>query len=215
LLGAVGAALAWALSLVAPPLVAASLVVLTLAAFSGCMHLDGLSDTADGFLSSRDRQRTLEIMKDSHVGVMGVIAVIAVLLLKVAALASIPADRWWPVVLLMPPAGRAAIVVHMALLPYARSTGLGAIFYGKKHWGTAVSGLILLAAVAWLAFDRAGLNVRLAAVVWSACLVVTLLLAVYVYRKIGGATGDTLGAVCEIVETVPALAAAIWLFNEP
>jgi adenosylcobinamide-GDP ribazoletransferase len=214
LLGAAGAALAWGLALVAPPAVAAVVVVLALAAFSGCLHLDGLSDTADGFFSSRDRKRTLEIMKDSHIGAMGMIAVVAVLLLKTAALASLPPHAWWPVVLLMPLAGRAALVVHMALLPYARTSGTGMIFYRKQHRPAAVYGLVVLGLVCWLAFDYAGLNLRLAAAIWIACLVVCLLLAVYAYRKIGGATGDTLGAVCELIETVPVLTAAIWLFNE-
>ena len=49
-------------------MVAAAVVVVAMLSFSGCLHLDGLSDTADGLLSSRNRQRMLEIMKDSHAG---------------------------------------------------------------------------------------------------------------------------------------------------
>ena len=70
----------------APPLVAAAVLVVALMSFSGCLHLDGLSDTADGFFSCRSRERMLEIMKDSHAGPMGLIAVVGVLLLKFAAL---------------------------------------------------------------------------------------------------------------------------------
>jgi adenosylcobinamide-GDP ribazoletransferase len=204
LLGGMAGAVAWGLPLVAPPPVAALLVVLALAVFSGCLHLDGLSDTADGLLSSRPRDEMLEIMKDSHVGVMGVIALVAVLLLKFAALSSIPAGDWWPVVFLMPLAGRAAIVVHVALLPCARPDGLAAIFFRRRQGLAAVWAAAILAAVAWVLLEGRGLAV------WCASIGVALLLAGYFYRKIGGATGDTLGAVCELVETIPALTLAAW-----
>ena len=131
LLGAIAAAAAWGLSFVAPPMVTAAVVVVLLLSFSGCLHADGLADSADGMLSSRPRERILEIMKDSHTGAMGVIAIACVLLLKFAALASLPAERLWPAVLLMPLAGRCAIVVQMSLLPYARPDGLANVFYRR------------------------------------------------------------------------------------
>jgi adenosylcobinamide-GDP ribazoletransferase len=203
-LGGVAAGVAWTLSLVAPPMVAAVALVLLLLTFSGCLHLDGLSDTADGFLSSRSRERILEIMKDSHVGAMGVIVIVGLLLTKFAALASIPAARLWPAVLLMPLAGRAAIVVHLAVLPCARPDGLGSVFYEHRLWPAAVFSALLLAAVA------AGLLGSVGLAICGLWLAVTLALAAYVRRKIGGTTGDTLGAVCEILEVVPALAVAVW-----
>jgi adenosylcobinamide-GDP ribazoletransferase len=185
----------------------AAAVVLLLMVFSGCLHLDGLSDTADGFLSSRSRERTLEIMKDSHVGAMGVIAIVGVLLLKFAALASIPPARLWPAVLLMPLAGRAAIVIHLAVLPYARPDGLARVFYQRRVWPAAVVSALLLVAVAWFVLDLKGFGI------WVLWLVATLALAAYVRRKIGGTTGDTLGAVCEIIEVLPAVAIAVWPLN--
>ncbi len=105
LLGGAAAGLAWALS-AAPPMLAAAVLVVVLLSFSGCLHMDGLADTADGFLSSRPRERILEIMKDSHIGAMGVIAIVCLLLVKFAALAALPAGMLWPTVLLMPLAGR-------------------------------------------------------------------------------------------------------------
>jgi adenosylcobinamide-GDP ribazoletransferase len=208
LLGAVAAAAAWAISLVAPPMVSAAVVVILLLSFSGCLHMDGLSDTADGLLSSRSRERILEIMKDSHIGAMGVVAIVCVLLLKFAALASLPAGRLWPAVLLMPLAGRCAIVLHMAVLPYARPEGLGAVFYRRRPRWAAVWAAAVLGMAAYGVLGVEGL------IVWAACIVVTLAFSAYVYRKIGGATGDTLGAVCEIIEIVPALTLAVrhsWL----
>jgi adenosylcobinamide-GDP ribazoletransferase len=147
-------------------------------------------------------------MKDSHTGAMGVIAIVCVLLVKFAALASLPAARLWPAVLLAPLAGRCALVIHMALLPCARPSGLGAIFYRRRpRWATFwAAGL--LAAVAGGLLGPRGL------MVWAACIVAVLILSAYVYRKIGGATGDTLGAVCEIIEVVPALVLALGLLAE-
>ena len=199
LLGALAAAAAWGLSLTVPPMVTATVLIVLLLGFPGCLHMDGLADTADGFLSSRSRERILEIMKDSHTGAMGVIAIVCTLLLKFASLASLPAAALWPAVLLMPLAGRCSMVVHMALLPYARPDGLGAIFYRRQPRATAIWAAGVLAAAAWAVLGWHGL------IAWAACIVVTLALSAYAYRKIGGATGDTCGAVCELVEVVPAL----------
>jgi adenosylcobinamide-GDP ribazoletransferase len=208
LLGAAAAGLAWGLSGVTPPLVLAAVMVIVLLSFSGCLHLDGLADTADGLLSSRSRERILEIMKDSRTGAMGVIAIVCVLLAKFAALASLPAARLWPAVLLAPLAGRCALVIHMALLPCARPSGLGAIFYRRRPRWAAFWAAGLLAAVAWGLLGPRGL------MVWAACMAVVLVLSAHVYRKIGGATGDTLGAVCEIIEVVPALVLALGPLGE-
>lgn len=199
MLGVVAAGLAYGLTSVAPPLVVAAAMIVILLSFSGGLHLDGLADTADGFFSSRPRERILEIMKDSHIGAMGVIAIVCVLLLKFAALASLPMARLWPAVLLMPLAGRCALVIHMALLPYARPSGLGAIFYRRNPRGAAIWAAGVLAAVAGGLLGAWGLGI------WAACVAAALVLSAYVRRKIGGATGDTLGAICELVEVVPAL----------
>ncbi len=186
-----------------PPLPAAVLVVLFLMAASGGLHVDGLADTADGFFSSRGRERMLEIMRDSRTGPMGTAAVACVLVLKVAALASVPPTRMLGAALLMPVAGRFGIAVVMAALPYARTDGgLCAVFLRGRTSGQAVWALAIFSFVAWWASGWMGLGT----VAVSA--VAALLFANYCRHKIGGFTGDTLGAVCEIVEVIPALAAA-------
>jgi adenosylcobinamide-GDP ribazoletransferase len=199
LLGGVAAVVAWGAAHALPPLVVAGVILLVLLTLSGGLHLDGLSDTADGFFSSRSRERVLEIMHDSRAGAMGVVAIVSVLLLKFAALAAVPSRVLWPTVLLMPLAGRCAMVIHMTLLPYARPNGLGKVFYERRPRLAAIWAAALLAGVAWWVLGRRG------AAAGAACLAVALVLAGYVHRKLGGATGDTLGAACEIVEVVPAL----------
>lgn len=187
-----------------PPLPVAVLVVIFLMAASGGLHVDGLADTADGFFSSRSRDRTLEIMRDSRTGPMGTAAVACVLVLKVAALASVPPSRMLGAVLLMPVAGRCGIAVVMAVLPYARTDGgLCVAFLGGRTIRQAVWALAIFSLVAWWASGWMGLGTV------AASAVAALLFANHCRRKIGGFTGDTLGAVCEIVEVIPVLAAVV------
>jgi adenosylcobinamide-GDP ribazoletransferase len=168
------------------------------------MHLDGLADTADGFLSSRPRERILEIMKDSHVGVMGMMVIVVVLLLKFAALSSVDPKDLWRVVLLMPLAGRCSVVVQMAVLSYVREKGLGRLFHLARPRWAVIEAVAVLCAAGWCVLGMRGLGAG------ALGMVVSLAFAGYCYRKIGGATGDTYGASCEIVEMVPALALTIW-----
>ena len=207
LIGLAAAGLASGLLHVLPMLPGSVVLVIALIGVSGGLHLDGLSDTADGFFSSRPRERILEIMRDSRVGAMGVMAIVCVLLLKVTSLASVPGGAFLPVAFLMPVAGRCALVISMSLLPYARPEGgLGTAFYRSRPvLGSVWAALVLLVA-GWLVCGFGGLAAA------GASLIVVLLFAAYTHRKLGGATGDTLGAACEIGETIPPLALAIWHF---
>jgi len=189
-----------------PPLLTAVLVVIAMLAVSGGLHMDGLADTADGFFSARPRERVLEIMKDSRTGAMGVMAIVSVLALKVAALMSVPNALRWSTLLLMPLAGRSALVLEMATLPYARPEGgLGMVFAANKSpldafWAVAVLGISGYWVLGTIGLIAAGSAVAL-----------TLVFSFWCSRKIGGFTGDTLGAACELAELVPALVAASWM----
>jgi len=116
-----------------PPQVASLSMIVFLAFVSGCLHLDGLADSADGLLSSRPRERALEIMKDSRTGAMGVVAIVFILLGKYAALSSMDSRMFCLSVFFMPLAGRCTLVFVMALQKYAREEGgLGQLFYSEK-----------------------------------------------------------------------------------
>ena len=223
LLGLLAGAVAWGLSMIAPPLLAAAGVVAAMLAFSGGLHMDGLSDTADGFLSSRPRERIVEIMKDSHVGAMGVIVIVCTLLIKFAALASLPGQFLWAAAFLAPLCGRCVMVLQMAMLPYIRPNGLGSVFNRRSLNLAAVGAVILLTAASCSIFACSSLhdanvkNMLLAGVgglaVVTAAVVSALAFSFYCYRKIGGATGDTYGAACELGELVTVVALAIWTFS--
>ena len=207
LIGGVGAAVTFGLDRILPSLPVAVLVVLWLVASSGGLHMDGLADTADGLLSCRPRGRVLEIMRDSHIGTMGVLAVTGVLLAKVALIASIAGPMRWRLVLLAPIAGRCALLLVMCVFPYARPEGgLGTVFQvcGRRAALLAAWAVAVLLVAGWLCAFVRGLAIASTAVAGS------LLLGWYVQRRIGGYTGDTLGATSELIEVVPFLIAAIW-----
>ena len=206
-IGGVAAAVTFGLDHILPGLVATVIVVLWLVGSSAGLHMDGLADTADGLLSSRPRERVLEIMRDSHIGSMGVLAVVGVLLLKVASLTYVPGPDRWRLVFLAPIAGRCALLLVMSVFPYARKEGgLGTIFcvQGGKAALLAVWAGVVLFAAGWLLASYEGL------VIAGVSLAGSLLLGWYVHRRIGGYTGDTLGATSELVEVLPFLVAVIW-----
>jgi adenosylcobinamide-GDP ribazoletransferase len=187
-----------------PVFPASALTVVIMIAASGALHMDGLADTADGFFSVRSRDEMLAIMRDSRTGAMGVIAVVIVISLKIAFLASVPPCLRWGTILLMPLAGRSALVILMAVLSYVRKDqGLASVFRGNHApyyalWSTAV-----LLGTSWAACRWRGL---LAGAISVASV---LFFAAYTHKKIGGYTGDTLGAGCELAEIVPAVVGSI------
>ncbi len=187
-----------------PHPVASTMITFILFAVSGGFHLDGLADTADGFFSARPREQMLAIMRDSHIGVMGVLALIMVLLLKFSALAALDRPAAVRAAFLMPIAGRCAIVIFMALLPYARAKGgLATLFYSNRSRRAGIWAFLFFGVIAMLTCGLTGILVLL---------LFAGIIAVFAWmckRKINGATGDTLGAICELSEAGVALAVSL------
>jgi adenosylcobinamide-GDP ribazoletransferase len=196
IIGVLSGGLTWIFYLILPPLTAAVFSTAVLAFFSGALHLDGLADTADGFFSSRPKERILEIMRDSRIGAMGVIALVLVLVTKISCLAALVPNSAVKSVVLMPVIGRVCLVVMMAILPYVRPDGgLGSLFYTRTvkrvaYWSMPPS----LGFVYWVTGTQ---GLFAAGLTFS----VVLFFAAFCRNKIGGATGDTLGAACELAET--------------
>jgi adenosylcobinamide-GDP ribazoletransferase len=180
--------------------VTASFAVIYLAFISGALHLDGLADSADGLLSARPRNDSLRIMKDSRTGAMGVIAVVCILVMKFASLCAMSPETFCRALLVMPLAGRGAILLAMSWLQYARTEGgLGTLFYSSGSRSAAMLAFVLLTTL--LAFMVPDLLVPTLLGIVS----VTLLFGWWCRTKLGGATGDTLGATCELAETITAV----------
>jgi adenosylcobinamide-GDP ribazoletransferase len=210
LTGGVLGGVCYGLQPVLPALPLAALLVALMAGVSGGLHLDGLSDSADGLLSSRPRERALEIMKDSHVGAMGVIAIVLVLLAKFSLLVPLAPDMRWRAVILAVAAGRCTFPVTMGLLPYARREGgLATVFSASltppwRRRATLVWALLVPPAAGWLLAGwwglAAGATGAAAGLLWTG----------YSRYRLGGYTGDTLGAGCELAELAPLLVAVLW-----
>lgn len=199
-IGVLAAGLAVVLQSLLPQMVAAFLLVFFLGAISNFLHFDGLADSGDGLFSARSQTRSLEIMKDSRVGAMGVSVVLFVVLGKFAALSSLAPARLPLALFCMPLAGRMALLVTMATVKYGRPEGgLGALFYSSasRKYALVWGGVCAAAAPFLLGFFGVLLCVAVA--------VVLLLFNRKCNRQLGGATGDTLGAQCELAELVTAV----------
>jgi adenosylcobinamide-GDP ribazoletransferase len=205
LIGLIIAAIDYVIGFILPPYPASAITVIALTGISGGLHMDGLADTADGFFSARPRDKILAIMRDSRTGVMGVIAVVFLILLKFSLLISLALPYRFGIIMLMPLAGRCSLVIMMTALPYVRSEGgLATVFGGGKTSVNVLWVSAFLVVAGWISLNGIGL----AACFFS--LIGAVLFSLYCFRKIGGYTGDTLGALCEITEIVPALVAVIW-----
>ncbi|TAG28308.1 MAG: adenosylcobinamide-GDP ribazoletransferase [Rhodobacterales bacterium] len=176
-----------------PGVVAAGVLALG-ALMTGGLHEDGLSDTADGLFGGWTRERRLEIMKDSRVGSYGVLALVLVTLARWSALATVlAAGGHWGALIAVGAVSRAPMGVVMAALPNARATGLSHAT-GRPSLQVALTGVSLAVALALLAASWAALPMLA-----GAALVVALL-ARSAQKRIGGQTGDILGASQQLAE---------------
>jgi adenosylcobinamide-GDP ribazoletransferase len=194
-LGALGATLAsGALWLGVTPGVTAALVLAIGSMLTGGLHEDGLSDTADGLYGGWTKERRLEIMKDSRVGSYGVLALVLVTLARWSALTAVLVyGGHWAALVASGALSRAPMALIMALLPNARGEGLSHAT-GRPSPATALLALILAMAIA------AALTGWAAVPLIFAALAAALWLAFSALRRIGGQTGDILGASQQLAE---------------
>lgn len=207
IIGGITGAVAWlCCRYVAADFVSAVLISLVPALLSGGLHLDGLSDSADGLLSARTKERMLEIMKDSNVGAMGVLVLVFTLLLKVGLLAHLIGHLTLaaPIAALMPLAGRCTFSVMMTTVPYARTDGLGGYFWQRSPL-TVIWSMGILGGLGYLLLGVPGIVSTIVVLIFAVGF------SVYCSRRIGGGTGDTLGALCELSEIAFLCAAMISL----
>ncbi|WP_245927756.1 adenosylcobinamide-GDP ribazoletransferase [Nocardioides silvaticus] len=197
-LGAAVGAILWAgTETTLPPLAVAVLAIAALALGSRALHLDGLSDVADGLTASYDRERSLAVMKSGAAGPAGVVAVVLVLGAQAAALASYVDDVRSAVVAgALVCAARAALWITCASpVRPARPDGLGATFTRRvPGWWTLLGWAGLAAAATIVHPWRGPLAVGLA-------FLVVVVLVVRAARRFGGVTGDVFGAAIELALT--------------
>ncbi|WP_266160852.1 adenosylcobinamide-GDP ribazoletransferase [Dyella silvatica] len=184
-----------------PPMLSAAVLLLAWVVSTGGLHLDGLADSADAWVGGLgDRERTLTIMKDPRSGPAGVSALILLLLTKFAALASVTTPLW-SALLLAPLLARSALTLAFLSIPYVRSGGLGSGLVDAPRLACMVG--LLCAAVVCVAFG------------WRGGLALLCTLMVFIgwrhacRKRLGGMTGDTCGALTELVEVVVLIALTV------
>lgn len=178
----------------APDLLRAALLLTVWVTLTGGMHLDGLADSADAWAGGvGDRERSLAIMKDPYCGPVAVATLVLVLLLKFAALSALPAPAGL-VLLVAPVLGRLAIPLLFLTTPYVRPGGLGATLSANLPRAAVIA----MAVVALMIVAVVGGRVALWMLATASAMF--LLLRGLMQRRIGGTTGDTAGAMVELVE---------------
>ena len=214
--GAAGAVVALGALLVWPPWVAATLCVAATLWLTAALHEDGLADSCDALLGAAPRERALAIMKDSRIGSYGAAALVLSLLLRVALLAGLLArDPWLAAAACVAAhaAGRASAVALMALLPYAGDAALAKAqpLARPPRLADVVCAVALGAAALGAAASLAPPVARSMALQLGGLLLLVLLLRRGLRRRLGGHTGDTLGAAeqCGEMVVLLALAAAV------
>jgi adenosylcobinamide-GDP ribazoletransferase len=210
-LGAVLAASVEALYALAAPLLLAGIVAVGLAALlTRGLHLDGLADTVDALGSYRSREAALEIMRRPDVGPFGMVALVVVLAAQAAGLAALPSRGWLATL-----AGLAAALATGRLaaawacrrgVPPARPEGLGALVAGTATAGPLIANTVAVAAVAAAAVPG---RLWQGPIAVGVALAVTLLVTRHAVCRLGGITGDVLGALVEIGATITLLVLAL------
>ncbi len=190
----------WVLRRGLSDLLSSAILVALLVIFAGALHFEGFVDACDGLLGGHTRERKLEIMRQKQVGAYAVAGGALLLLLKVAAITSITGvSRVW-VIGLFPALSRWGMALALGIFPYARQQGLGSAFRGAGFIPLSIACVTALAAAVLL--GGAGL------ILFGAATILTLLLGWWISRMIGGLTGDTYGAINEVIEVCLLIIAA-------
>ena len=201
LLGAIAAGAAFLLRDHLPLMVVAVILVALEAVLTGGLHFDGLADTFDGFGGGKTREDVLRIMRDHCIGSYGGTALVLLVVLKVSAYgALLQGNQWLPALVLVPALGRWSILLLTATLPYARQSSSVVRDMGRSSivWGSLTVAIALDGFKLWVPM--------------IAVIALSFLFGSYCRRRIGGITGDTLGANSQLCECA-ALVTLLWTFH--
>ncbi|RLC22862.1 MAG: adenosylcobinamide-GDP ribazoletransferase [Deltaproteobacteria bacterium] len=184
--------------------VVAVLDVIFLVVLTGSFHLDGLGDTADGLLGHRPKEKALAIMKDSRIGVMGLVAIVCGLAIKCCGIMGLDAHRSL-LILIIPAYARAGMIFGIKFLEYGRPEGgTGHAFFGKTLKFSAFWGLLIPLSIS-IFFGWTGLWLNFVFVI------ITASILLYYKRRIGCITGDMMGAMTEVLESALFLLVSVGL----
>ncbi|HLD83081.1 MAG TPA: adenosylcobinamide-GDP ribazoletransferase [Candidatus Omnitrophota bacterium] len=161
---------------------------------TGGMHLDGFADTCDGLYGFKNKERSLEIMRDSHIGTMAVVGVVVLLLLKFSLLFGIEQGSLWKALIMMAAFSRWAQTLACFLADYPRQEGKAKYFIEHISSREVLLGAIFTFFVFFILLKMQGI------ILFFLSLLTVLLWINFIKAKINGMTGDTVGSVNEIAE---------------
>ncbi len=177
------------------PIPSNMILVALLIILTGGLHLDGLSDTSDAIFSGKGKTDMLIIMRDPHVGVIGVLAIVSILMLKVAFLSSILPNIKGIALVLMCVLARWSMSFSVFAFSYARDDGKAKPFMDGTNKSIFFVSTLIALAIAFIISRAAG------PAIFGITAAFTYLVNSLIKKKLGGITGDTIGAVNELVET--------------
>jgi len=181
--------------LVVSSLVGDALVLIVWICLSGGLHLDGFADSVDGFVGGHDKEEILKIMKDSSTGAKGVVALVSLLLLKFVLLAEMPLLLKDVALFFTPAIGRWSMVIAAFLGKPARlKNSMGKLFMDYVGWREVIFASLTMAVIGILLFGLYLLPLVILGIG------IVLLILKCCQKRIGGISGDILGAINEIVE---------------
>lgn len=172
---------------------------------TGGLHLDGLADTFDGIFSYRSKQKMLEIMKDSRVGTNGVLVLILYFIFKIALLVEVSElfqVNQGIVMLIVPILSRIGGVINCVFEPYARTSGMGKTFVDNTNLSGGIASYITVTILLYIISYYFVLPFINLFIILNIIVLLSLLFGKIMTKKIGGITGDTLGAVLELTSVL-------------
>lgn len=182
------------------------IVTLALVILTGGLHIDGLGDTFDAIYSYRDKERMLEIMKDSRLGTNSLLAIMFLILLKIGFIYSIINNNLLWTVIFMPVVARLGVIVMMYKTVTPRENGMGNLFIGKASTSmftiAILYTIILIIGISKLIFLASTFEAMMLISTIIILLIFNNLFKKHIYKKIDGVTGDILGCTIELGELI-------------
>ncbi|WP_434798052.1 adenosylcobinamide-GDP ribazoletransferase [Terrisporobacter vanillatitrophus] len=188
------------------PFITSIIIVAGEVILTGGLHIDGLGDTFDAIYSNRDKERMLEIMKDSRLGTNSLLAILFLVLIKIGLLNSAINSNLMCLIIFMPMISRLGVIVMLYKTVTPRKVGMGNIFIGKATKGMFITAIlytvVILVVISKFVFLSTTSNIIKLLLSIMAVMLFDYLFKNHIYKKIDGVTGDILGCTIELGELI-------------
>lgn len=188
------------------PFITSILIVAGEVILTGGLHIDGLGDSFDAIYSNRDKDRMLEIMKDSRLGTNSLLAILFLVLIKIGLLNSAINSNLMYLIIFMPMISRLGVIIMLYKTVTPRKVGMGNIFIGKATLGMFITAIVytivIIVAISKFIFLSTDFNIIILLLSIVVVMIFDYLFKNHIYKKIDGVTGDILGCTIELGELI-------------